>query len=106
MDEGLFIAVSRDNGDSPVVTVRGEVDLATASQLAEVLDEVVGATLDLSELAFMDCSAVSALLKADSAAKAVGRRLRIRRASSAVLLILRTLGLDQVLDMGQDVSRR
>jgi len=53
----------------PVVHVRGEVDLATASELDDCLASVLARdpldlTLDLSATEFMDCSGFSLIVRA------------------------------------------
>ena len=52
-----------------VITVRGEIDLATASQLRVLLDQVIDAgsrriVLDCRELAFLDSSGIGVLVAA------------------------------------------
>ncbi len=56
-------------GGAPAVAVHGELDLATAPELSERLEEAILATegafvIDLCELRFLDSSGMHALLRA------------------------------------------
>ena len=56
-------------GDSHIVALRGELDVATAEGLFDWLTEVSGSTVvvDLSELTFMDSSGISVMIQAKNA---------------------------------------
>jgi anti-sigma B factor antagonist len=49
-----------------IVTLRGELDMASAPDLADALVEIAGSTVvvDLADLAFMDSTGISALVVA------------------------------------------
>jgi anti-sigma B factor antagonist len=100
------IARSR-SGATVTVTLRGELDIATAPLLWESLTEVaVGAAetvlLDLSQLTFIDSSGLHALA---AAYDALGERLRIS-ASDACLRIATIAGLvDRLPFAGQTPSQ-
>ena len=72
MAERLEIAVEErraDAGPLAIVSVRGEVDLANAEQLAEALEGdpvrgAAGVVLDLRDVPFMDSSGLRVLLMA------------------------------------------
>ena len=58
-----------DEGGSPVLAVRGEVDFLSAPQLAASLDELVGASprrllVDLAGTTFMDCAGARVIAEA------------------------------------------
>ena len=69
--------------DAAWVNVVGELDLATAPELARTLHESQQlahlTVLDLRELAFMDCSGVHAIVNASILARKHGRRLILVR---------------------------
>jgi anti-sigma B factor antagonist len=56
---------------SPVISFAGELDMATAGAMHSALEPWTRAggpvTVDLSEVSFMDCTGIHALLKAASA---------------------------------------
>ena len=60
---------STADGAADVIAVRGEIDMATAPQLRELLDELITAgsrriVLDCRELAFLDSSGIGVLIAA------------------------------------------
>lgn len=76
----------------------GEIDIATAPQLAGVLDEVIetGARLvilDARAIQFLDSSGISVLINAGSQLEALGGRLCIDGMSGAVERVLEITGL-------------
>lgn len=84
------------------VRVRGELDLATADQLAAALcvppaaDHPV-AILDLAELGFCDAHGLNTLLAAYRAHEAARGALILARCSRPVARLLRLTGLDHAL---------
>jgi anti-anti-sigma factor len=83
--------------DTTVLTVDGELDLATAPQLLEqsVHWLVLGSGdlhVDLSGVTFADSSAVEVLLEVDERARSCGAQLRLRDPSRALLRILHLTG--------------
>jgi anti-anti-sigma factor len=67
--------------DVVVVALEGEHDLSTASSLSERLQAFAnqghGVAVDVSEAEFVDLAVVRALLEADEALRAQGRRLAL-----------------------------
>ena len=61
-----FDVTVEDGPDGVVVRVSGELDIVSEPQLNQALEQVAGrdATLDLSELAFMDSTGLRTLLGA------------------------------------------
>lgn len=99
----LQARVSR-SGETAVVTLRGELDLATAGDLRDCLAPVVRSepvpaqvVLDVADLTFLDASGISALLTVQRALAARGGRLVLRSPSSLVRRVVRVLDLDKVL---------
>lgn len=86
----------------PVVTISGEIDIASASQLRNQLLGVMrrhGArlALDLTGVTFMDCSGINVLLAVGRRAHIEGGWLCVLRASPRVRRVLKLTGLDSEL---------
>jgi anti-anti-sigma factor len=85
-----------------VVTVAGEIDIATVGDVEQELlhaeagdaDRIV---LDVSGVTFMDSSAIRLLLAADIRSRADGARLSLLRPPARVMRVLRIAGIDDVL---------
>lgn len=82
-----------------VVAVRGELDFATAPDLAERLAEAVAAdpksvVVDLTETSFLDCFAIHAIVRAREDLGAESE-LIIRRARPFMVKVLRILEIDR-----------
>jgi anti-sigma B factor antagonist len=93
--EPSFSVSTSDDG----LSVRGEVDVATAPRLAEALREAASAssgdvTVDVSGVTFMDSTGLSALVEAR---RGLGdRRLVLSGASPMLLRLLEITGLADV----------
>jgi anti-sigma B factor antagonist len=85
-------------GDADVATVRGELDIATAPQLASALEGTTGRiVVDLTETSFLDSTGLRTLTtlgKADDSKLA----LVCPESNRAVLLVLELSRLDTVID--------
>lgn len=79
------------------VTVRGELDLSSANDLTEAIVAADGGsetvTLDLSNVSFLDSSAIGAIIAAGQELSDAGRRLRIGPRSAIVSRVLEITGL-------------
>ena len=107
---------TRQLGERAVVTVGGEVDLETASQLGDyaldALREVSAhLVLDLSGVSFMDSTGLKVLLTVSRRAELAGGSFVVVGPTRAVRKILSLTGLDQtftivedVHDVGSDIS--
>lgn len=89
-----------------VVHVRGELDLATAPQLAAVLADSAGRStlpvvLDLGEVTFIDSSALRTLVLAGRELSVAGRKLQIGARSERVAKVLEITQLDQYTEAFQ-----
>jgi anti-sigma B factor antagonist len=109
MTPGPFsVTVARD-GEQAVVTVRGELDLATAPELESALlpglRDGGSAVLDLRGLEFMDSTGVRVIVSAHLAAQEHGGNLALVRTvpDGPVARVLEISGLDAVLDLVDDV---
>ena len=95
----------RDRG--AVVTVRGEVDLATAPALADALAGIAPgdgpAVVDLTDVGFLDSSGLSVLLQARERLSA-GAGLRLVVTRPALQRVLAVTGLDEVFVVAPTVD--
>jgi anti-sigma B factor antagonist len=87
--------------DRATVYVSGEIDIATAPQLAAALDEAVGGdrdvTVDLSDTTFFGVSGVNVLVAAHIDADRRGRTLRVTHADDVTSRLLELNGLRTLL---------
>ena len=82
----------------PVLTVAGEIDLATAARFAEELASLVGengggSAVDLSAVEFIDSSGIRELLKAKRSAESAGGDLVLVNPSSSCRRVLEISGV-------------
>jgi len=97
--DALFSVEVHSGPDGDVVTVRGELDLATAPRLGEEIERRLNGSdvvLDLSEVPFIDSSGIRVLLEAARLAAAGERKLSVR-CSPAVERALSLCGLSEDL---------
>jgi anti-sigma B factor antagonist len=83
-----------------IVSVAGELDIATAEQVYSYLSEVIDGrtapvTVDLSGLTFCDASGLGVLARAARYARQKGRQLALASARPSLLKIMRITGLDR-----------
>ena len=82
----------RDDGARVVVMLRGELDIANAAGLRAVLSEAVARNphviADLSDLTFIDCASLGALVRARARAREAGGDLVLAGARGRVLRVL------------------
>ena len=101
----VFACTTTHGGlDAAWVNVVGELDLATAPELARTLHESQQlahlTVLDLRELAFMDCSGVHAIVDASVRARKAGRRLILVRGRPDVYRMFALTGSTSDVDIG------
>ena len=94
MDE-LRFEVRADGGGDAVLLVKGEVDMATAPQLAACLADHTDRNLvvDLSEVPFLDSSGISVLVHARQILRNGGHTLRVTGEQENVRTVLEVTGL-------------
>ena len=108
-DTNAFDAASNQEASGAwKVVARGELDVATADQLARTLEPVIegGATLvvlDLSDVTFLDSSGLRTIVRGATALEDQGGRLVVDGASPAVSRVLEVTGLLERL-RGEDRS--
>lgn len=88
-------------------TLRGELDISTATALEDDLRRVEASkpaliVLDLKQLEFMDSTGLRLLISADTRARDDGRRLAIVKGNEMVQRVLRLTRLDERLDIIED----
>jgi anti-sigma B factor antagonist len=95
-------------GTTAIVRLAGELDLATAPELAEVLQGLEPSCkriiLDLTGLEFIDSTGLRLAVTEHSRASADGFEFVIAGAAGAVLKVLRLTGLDVTLPLAPDVA--
>ena len=86
------------------LTVRGSLDINTASQLGEEIDRLLAAkpshvTVDLSGLDLIDSSGVAALVKLYKGVRSHGGSITIGGARDQPLAIFKLLRMDKVFNL-------
>ena len=86
-----------------VIAVRGEVDLHTAPKVQSAIERAAGANgavvLDMGGVAFMDSTALSALVRANDTLQERGISLRLASPSKAVERIFSVTGFGDYFDI-------
>ena len=99
--EPSFTTRTESFGDSVVVHVDGDIDVATSDQLRDDMSHLVDSgpnlVLDLTEVRFMDTIGINALLAARSAVRRHGGSLAVRNPSNTVQRVLEVTGLYDLL---------
>ncbi|MFI9648176.1 STAS domain-containing protein [Streptomyces sp. NPDC052040] len=85
-------------GPYTVIEVSGEIDMATAGSVAEHLEAATRRSapdvlVDLRPVAFLDCSGLRALCRAETRARERGGRLRLVSDRARLHRLLRAAGL-------------
>jgi anti-anti-sigma factor len=95
----------------PALTVRGELDLATAPRLASAVDEELAANpgalvVDLTPTVFLDSSGARQLVLAARAAREAGAELHVicPRTNSAVRLTIDLLDLAAIVPIVESAA--
>jgi anti-sigma B factor antagonist len=84
-----------------IVSVTGELDIATAEQAYSYISEIIDGrpapvTVDLSGLTFCDASGLGVLARISRHARQAGRQLKLTSVRPSLLKIMRITGLDRV----------
>jgi anti-anti-sigma factor len=99
------VATAGPASGSVQLRIRGELDIATAPELAAELERVLAAhprlvVLELGELSFLDCAGMRPLRHALSDLRCRGGSLVIRHAPPLAERALHLAGLGDALDRG------
>lgn len=94
---------------SVLVRLTGELDLATAPDLAKVLSAAVdagvgGLVVDLTDLRFIDSNGIHVLLAAGHRARADGFPMTLRNPTRQVLKLLQLTGVDQLMPISRPIT--
>ena len=87
---------------SAVVSLSGELDMASACQLWQVLVPLLRlrrVTVDMSDVSFLDCAGLRPLLRAANAVEASGGKMSLRGLGTEPLLVLTRTGSLDVFDV-------
>jgi anti-sigma B factor antagonist len=108
MDD-VFEIWDRVSGTTPVVAVRGEIDVATAPELRNRLLEASQAghstvVVDLSEVSFLDSTALGVLVGSLKRLRAAGGDLPLVVTGRSVTKVLEITGLADVFSVFDTVS--
>jgi anti-sigma B factor antagonist len=100
VESGLSFEVFA-GADATVIAVAGEVDMATAPQLAQYLRENAdqNVVLDLSRVSFLDSSGLSVLVTAYREAREAGRTLRTSKEHDIIRTVLEATDLFDMLHL-------
>jgi anti-anti-sigma factor len=100
VERGLSFEVIAGD-DATVIAVAGEVDMATAPQLAQCLREHADqhVVLDLSRVSFLDSSGLNVLVTAYREAREAGRTLRTSKEQDIVRTVLEATDLFDMLHL-------
>ena len=91
-------SIEHDGADR--IAIRGELDLATAPELAEVFGGVRGDVLvECQELEFIDTTGLQVIIQAHRRLAEGGHRVVLRGLSRNCRRIFEVAGLDEVLDL-------
>lgn len=100
---------SEDRDGLVHISLKGELDLSSASKLQEELrraeaNEPPILLLDLSKLVFLDSTGLRCLVTADERARSAGRRVVIVRGPDPVQRVFSITRLEERLEMVDDAS--
>ncbi len=105
MDDGFSTTVTRD-GDAILISVTGEIDIATCERLRDAIEPHLGPQqtiiLDLSGVDFMDSSFLEVLVQARGRLTADGGSLLLRNPSVAAHRLVTIGGLEDLLQADAD----
>jgi anti-sigma B factor antagonist len=84
-----------------VIAARGEIDLFTAPELKQVITEVIESgerrvAIDLSEVSFLDSTALGVLIGAVKRLRSRGGALAVINTDSSIAKTFEITGLDQI----------
>ena len=96
----LELSCATDGDGNQIISVAGELDVATAEQAYAYISDEIDAwptpvSVDLSGLTFCDASGLGALARTARHARQAGRQLRLTAARPSLLKIMRITGLDR-----------
>jgi anti-sigma B factor antagonist len=104
--DGTLVVRTEQNGESSVIALCGELDLANASTAETALEEVLGAEgapviVDMRELEFIDSTGIALLVAALSRNEDETRIRFVPSSSPAVARVLELTGLAERLPLAE-----
>jgi anti-sigma B factor antagonist len=99
------------NGDDELhITLAGELDISNVERFEQNLMELEHPrpsliVLDLRDVRFIDSTGLSLLLNADARARRQSRHVTIVSGNGPARRIMRTVALDQILDVKTDLPK-
>lgn len=102
MNPHLTVDEVDHDGSATVLSVKGEIDIATAPELEERLRAATGdgtLVVDLTEVAFIDSTGLRALLTANEAASDAGSKLVLVVAEGPVTKLFDITGVDRIFEV-------
>jgi anti-anti-sigma factor len=100
-----------EDGDELYVKLEGELDISNVERFEQDLMDLEQPrpeliVLDLRAVTFIDSTGLSLLLNADARARRQSRHVTIVSGTGAARRIMRTVALDQILDIKTDLPKR
>lgn len=97
-----FRVTIRAEGRATVVALRGELDLASLTELEHVIDNVLRSSaelvvLDVAELEFLDVAGLRSILRTDHRLRARGQRLALAAPGPGIRRLLALTGQEDAL---------
>jgi anti-sigma B factor antagonist len=98
-----FEIVVREVGGAPVVELHGEIDAAASRDVIGAISKILHrgvprVTVDLANVTFIDSSGMSALVRVNLQAKALGSQFSLRNAAGNARRALQVCGLIDQLE--------
>jgi anti-sigma B factor antagonist len=104
--EMIFSASVRHHADRSILTLEGELDMATVGIFEEALGELELSArtivVDLRPLSFLDCSGLHSLIAAQKRISSQGGRLRFIRGPRQINRLFSLTGVDTVFEFVED----
>lgn len=104
-DAPHFRVATETDGDTVVVTVHGELDIASASMLRETFLDLIAReprpdlTIDASGLTFVDSSGLAVLMMGARRWDEAGKRIALRDPSTTLVRLLDLTGVRRAFDL-------
>ena len=98
VEHGLTFTVTEEAGRT-VVSIAGEIDLATSSSLGECLEAHAGiVVIDLAKVTFIDSSGLGVLVRERKRVRSRSGDLRLRAPQDHVRRVFEVTGLSELLE--------
>ena len=92
------------NGQGPVLLLKGELDLATAGEFRQCLHNLVGQTvvIDFTDVTYMDSTALGVLVAVHQRAEESGGQFRLCGVQPSQMRLLEITGLTEYLTLDRE----